>query len=160
MISASSKKETTNTGVYTIDPDGSVASNVFFDQTTAGPVRWRGGGGGRCFRRDWMARLISTVAWPIARMGLVTWTENFGWDWTGFTVWQQWKTSSVRILQPSSETLRLYFPTYFPVRGLSTSSVLENTQVITVEKIEKKKIKSHSKIWLPLFLADIKVIWD
>ena len=44
MISASSKKETTNTGVYTIDPDGSVASNVFFDQTTAGPVRWRGGG--------------------------------------------------------------------------------------------------------------------
>ena len=24
----------------------------------------------------------------------------------------------------------------------------------------KKKIKSHSKIWLPLFLADIKVIWD
>ena len=45
MISASSKKETTNTGVYTIDPDGSVAFNVFFDQTTAGPVRWRGGGG-------------------------------------------------------------------------------------------------------------------
>ena len=44
MISASSKKETTNTGVYTIDPDGSVAFNVFFDQTTAGPVRWRGGG--------------------------------------------------------------------------------------------------------------------
>ena len=62
MISASSKKETTNTGVYTIDPDGSVAFNVFFDQTTAGPVRWRGGGGGRSFRRDWMARLISTVA--------------------------------------------------------------------------------------------------
>ena len=42
MISASSKKETTNTGVYTIDPDGSVAFNVFFYQTTAGSVR--GGG--------------------------------------------------------------------------------------------------------------------
>ena len=100
-------------------------------------VRLGGEGGGRCFRRDWMARLISTVAWPIARMGLVTWTENFGWDWTGFTVWQQWKTSSGRILQPSSETLRMYFTTYFPVRGLSTSSALENIQVITVDKIEK-----------------------
>ena len=61
MISASSKKETTNTGVYTIDPDGSVAFNAFFYQTTAGSVRGRGGGG-QCFRRDWMARLISTVA--------------------------------------------------------------------------------------------------
>ena len=44
MISASSKKETTNTGVYTIDPDGSVAFNAFFYQTTAGSVRGRGGG--------------------------------------------------------------------------------------------------------------------
>ena len=43
MISASSKKETTNTGVYTIDPDGSVAFNAFFYQTTAGSVRGRGG---------------------------------------------------------------------------------------------------------------------
>ena len=51
MISASSKKETTNTGVYTIDPDGSVAFNVFFDQTTAGPVRWRGGGGWTVFQK-------------------------------------------------------------------------------------------------------------
>ena len=42
MISASSKKETTNTGVYTIDPDGSVAFNAFFYQTTAGSVRGRG----------------------------------------------------------------------------------------------------------------------
>ena len=51
MISASSKKETTNTGVYTIDPDGSVTFNVFFDQTTAGPVRWRGGGGWTVFQK-------------------------------------------------------------------------------------------------------------
>ena len=48
MISASSKKETTNTGVYTIDPDGSVAFNVFFYQTTAGSVR---GGGWTVFQK-------------------------------------------------------------------------------------------------------------
>ena len=60
MISASSRKETTNTGVYTIDPDGSGAFNLFFDQQQQ-PIRL-GGGGGRCFRRDWMAWLNSTVA--------------------------------------------------------------------------------------------------
>ena len=61
---------------------------LFWPTTTADPVRGEGGGG-RCFRRDWMAWLNSTVAWPIARIGLITWTENFGWDWTGFTVWQK-----------------------------------------------------------------------
>ena len=54
MISASSKKETTNTGVYTIDPDGSVAFNVSFDQTTAGPVRWRGGVDGVSKETGWL----------------------------------------------------------------------------------------------------------
>ena len=37
------------------------------------PVRLGGGGGaGQCFRRDWKARLLSTVAGLITRMGLVT----------------------------------------------------------------------------------------
>ena len=43
MISASSRKETTNTGVYTIDPDGSGAFNLFFDQQQQ-PIRLGGGG--------------------------------------------------------------------------------------------------------------------
>ena len=45
MISASSRKETTNTGVYTIDPDGSGAFNLFFDQQQQ-PIRLGGRGGG------------------------------------------------------------------------------------------------------------------
>ena len=106
------KSGKTSSGVYTIDPDGSGAFNVFCDQTTAGPVRWRGGGAGQCFRRDWKARLLSTVAGLITRMGLVTF-GYFCWDWTGYTVWQQWKTSSVRILWPSSDCVCTFQRTFY-----------------------------------------------
>ena len=41
-------------GVYPIDPDNAGVFDVFCDQTTVG-------GGGLCFRRDWMARLIFTA---------------------------------------------------------------------------------------------------
>ena len=52
-------------GVYTIDPDGSGAFDVFCDQTTTG-------GGGQCSRRDSIAPLISTAAGPTTSMALVT----------------------------------------------------------------------------------------
>ena len=43
------------TGVYTIDPDGLGAFDVFCDQKSVG-------GGGQYSRRDSMASLISTIA--------------------------------------------------------------------------------------------------
>ena len=51
-------------GVYTIDPDGSGAFDVFCDQTTAG--------GGWTVLQKRMDGSVSTAAGPTTRMALVT----------------------------------------------------------------------------------------
>ena len=52
-------------GMYTIKPANLLTFDVFCDQTTEGED-------GQCSRRDWTARLISTVTRPTINMALVT----------------------------------------------------------------------------------------
>ena len=62
-------------GVYTIDPDGSGAFNVYCDQTTAN-------GGWTVIQKRMDGSVDLTAPGTNTNMASVTWSVNFGSDWT------------------------------------------------------------------------------